>query len=108
MLGCDSAMAGAATAPTATPAAACLRNDLRFIKALLSLFWFAWQSICPRNLSRFASGEQAGGSRVVHPRRPKVLRCSALRTASHASLFDQKLPRRPALELMDAPGISDP
>src|SRR5690349_14856874 len=71
MLGCDSAMAGAATAPTATPAAACLRNDLRFIKALLSLFWFAWQSICPRNLSRFASREQAGGSRVVHPPQAK-------------------------------------
>jgi len=36
MGGCDCAMAGAATAPAATPAAAFLRNDLRSTTLLLS------------------------------------------------------------------------
>jgi hypothetical protein len=31
IVGCDCAIAGAATAPTATPAAAFFRNDLRFM-----------------------------------------------------------------------------
>jgi hypothetical protein len=35
MAGCDWAMAGAATAPAATPAAAFFRNDLRCILLLL-------------------------------------------------------------------------
>jgi hypothetical protein len=35
MVGCDWAMAGAATLPTARPAAAFFRNDLRFMNLLL-------------------------------------------------------------------------
>jgi hypothetical protein len=56
MLGEDCAIAGAATAPTATPAAACFRNDLRFMGLPFRCFILRWFA---RNARRVGSFNQA-------------------------------------------------